>query len=131
VRRKVVEAGLVSCMNDTKWNELFRGIQKNWVGWCYRQKSILEDDFSILSRPPEGWEGDWWYGYWNVEIEIMDIHPFTYTRSGQPLDESRDLEALLREVGVPFESHTDFFRIRGYIRPSKTKRSDQDVDPND
>jgi hypothetical protein len=114
-------------MNDTKWNELFRGIQKNWLGWCYRQKSILEDDFSVLSTPPEGWEGDWWYGYRKVEIEIMDIHPFTYSQSGQPSDESRDLEALLRDVGVPFESHSDFFRIRAYIRPSKPKRSQQDV----
>ncbi len=124
VRRKVVEDGLVSGMNDTKWNELFREIQENWVGWCYRQKSIFEEDFAILSAPPEGWEGDWWYGFWNVEIEIMDIHPFTYELSGKSLNQGGDFESLLRKVGIPFESHADYFRIRGYTRPTKINRSE-------
>jgi len=114
-------------MNDTKWNELFRGIQEGWLGWCYRQKSILEIDFDVLSSPPKGRERDWWFGFWNLEIEIMDIHPFTYAPPGQPVNQTCDLEALLREVGIPFESHTDFVRIPGYAKLGETKRSEQDA----
>ena len=121
MRRKVVEHGLVSQMNDTKWNELFHEIQENWLGWCYRQKSILENDFDVLSPPPEGWARDWWFGFWNLEIEIMDIHPFSYQSSGDPLNQTSDLEILLRKGGVPFESHADFVRVRGYIIPSKNQ----------
>ncbi|MBQ8966576.1 DUF6678 family protein [Ruminococcus sp.] len=101
VRLTAEERRLVSCMNDTKWRELFSALKEKCPRVDIRYKSLFEED------PPEGYSGLWedeGLDYTlNAELEWVKLRPVTAETiaRGALLDPrviTTDDTALLKEI---------------------------------
>ena len=124
--RYIAREGLVSMMNDTKWQRLFHALEpiQGWLS--FRRKDVRENEGA-----PTSWCGDFHYMFagWS-NIEWLDIGARRRIRLGT-LVEARieDNTALLiqavRQAGVPFSRHDECIRVWGYVRPGVSPQWEQ------
>ncbi|MFC4816792.1 DUF6678 family protein [Flavobacterium sp. GCM10023249] len=126
VKNIVAEKGLTSMMNDTKWLKLQSGINKLPFPPAYTNKFIFEEkafeDIKISDDPH--WFGNWdpFYEegmYLFFTIEYLKIKPRYAEHIGRHVspkihDETKELEELLKELQIPYETDNGTFVIYGY-----------------
>ncbi|WP_157541400.1 DUF6678 family protein [Hymenobacter aerophilus] len=126
VRKVVVEKGLSSVMNDTKWLKLQSSIVKLPFAPPYIEKLILEnknfEEVQISDAPQ--WLGDWspFYEegmYLFFAIEYIKVRPLYAEYNGRLVapkiyDETKEFEQILQELHIPYEEECGTFTIYGY-----------------
>ena len=123
VNLEIVRRGLVSVMNNTKWNELRDSVccELSFTP-PYQIKLVLEP-----SPYPEHFESDVWYlGDWSDEclkpfyaIEYLRIRPRYLRHRGQLIEPEveniePDLLNILHRHHIPYQKKGDTIMIYGY-----------------
>ena len=126
IRKIVIEKGLSSVMNDTKWLKLQSAIEKLPFPPPYIEKLIIEDktfeDVQISDNPQ--WLGDWSSFYQEgmylfFTIAFIKVRPRYAEYIGRLVapkifDETEEFERLLKELHIPYEEDNGTFTIYGY-----------------
>ncbi len=123
IRRIVMERGLASCMSDTKWRQLCRGINRLSFPPAYQIKRVDSD----APEPLELQHAPAYFGDWartpeaalGIHIEWVKIAP-RYSRPRGRLvasaidDCSNELLALLKRLQLPFDELGGFIVLYGH-----------------
>jgi hypothetical protein len=126
VRQRVIERGLTSVMNDTKWLQLLQAVRQLPFPPAYVQKLVLEnipfEDITIDTDP--AWHGDWQPCHESgmacfYAIEYLKVSPRYAQHQGRlvkptVIDESAAFEALLKQLHIPYEEDKGIYIIYGY-----------------
>lgn len=126
----VVARKLGGLANDTKWKELVETCHAmDWQGPLYRYKCIDSDNISALS-------GEWHAVPFPFNaIEWLDMTYAETIRHGvlllvENIDHSREIEVMLKKIGLDYKKGKEFIRIFGYApRNEECFHSTQDVTP--
>jgi hypothetical protein len=133
----LMERGLTSHMNDTKWRELCAAIAELPFPPVYQVKTLDEaEPYPDTLEPSSSYGGDWGRTYeaaLGVHIEWIRVTPRykrTIGRLLEPVidDCSDELRVLLRRLNIPFVESDGFFTIYGHAAGIDFDR-DQDADP--
>ena len=123
IRRLLTERGLASCMNDTKWRGLCRGIITLPFPPAYQIKRIDSDTPEPLELPhAPDYFGDWGRtpeAAFGIHIEWLRIAPRYSRHRGRLIapaieDCSSELLALLRQLRLPFDEVNGFIMLYGH-----------------
>lgn len=128
IRREVMERGLTSFMNDTKWRALQRVMLEELpFPPPYQRKDVLQ-----AAPDPAVFDADvWYFGDWREgilpfwSIEWLRIRPRYLERRAQLLpsaiqDCREDLRAALAREHISFVERDDSFWVHGYARQLPT-----------
>jgi hypothetical protein len=121
LRRYVVREGLVSRMNDTKWNEVIEDISNLPGYWPRFRVKCLRDT--------EPGPTDWSYSFPHhlptfMFIEWLEFDPIFRRQSGAVdrgvgRDFTNEIATTLASVGVPHVVANGVIRITAYVRPGR------------
>ena len=110
---------LVSVLNDTKWERLFRSFQILDDILDFRRKDVRDPS----SEAPLHWDADLYHvmGAWH-SIEWLEVRAKVSRSRGALLqvtveDHTARLLEAVKSAGVPFEMTEEGIRIWGYLRP--------------
>jgi len=126
VKKMVVEKGLSSVMNDTKWLKLQSAIVSLPFAPPYVEKLVLEnktfEEVQISDAPQ--WLGDWSPFYEEgmplfFTIEYIKVRPQYAEFVGKlvkskVIDATKEFEQLLKDLHIPYEGDNGTFIIYGY-----------------
>lgn len=128
ISKILVDRNLSAVMNDTKWIELQKGINKLTFPPAYNQKLVHIDInktfFDKFEKEPS-YLGDW-SNYWEegmavfFAIEWLEIRPLLAKHQGNLVapklfDETEELILLLNKLRIPFEQKGKSIFIYGYF----------------
>ncbi len=123
IRKRLVERGLASHMNDTKWRELCAAIGELPFSPAYQRKTLGADEpYPLTIEASPGYLGDWGRtceAVLDVHIEWIKVAPRHTRQMGGLMapvieDCSGQLRALLQRLRVPFVESEGFFTIYGH-----------------
>jgi len=120
--RYIVREGLVSILNDTKWNRLRNAVLELEGIWPqYRIKDVRSE------LVESSWDGEWYHHFHQVmfkSIEWMEIDPIIKQHVSSLMvnrtDRTEEVASLLRSSHIPYTFDGKFFKIWGYTRPGSS-----------
>lgn len=112
LQRYIERKQLVSCMNQTKWEELFRLLEPTRLS--FRTKDVQRAE-------PSGWHGDLYYALSGTpSIEWLELDAKVSIPSVE--DDTPVLRGALDGAGIPYSIEDGCVRIWGYLRPGVSPR---------
>jgi len=124
VNQIIIDRGLCSYMNDTKWRELQASIEGLSFPPPYKVKWLDDESVSVEFDEDVSYLGDWsdeafcrWGNYFL--IEWIRVRPRRLVHRGrlvapEVVDESVEFEDILLRHNIPFEKDGAVYTIWGY-----------------
>jgi len=119
LKRYIESANITSVLNNTKWERLFKELQKIEYTLDFQRKDLDEEE-----PDSDYWDGDLYHvlgGGWE-HIEWLNIRALISHRKGALVkpdieDNTSLLLNALVQSGAPYCLHKKGVRIWGYLRP--------------
>lgn len=118
LKRYLESANITSVLNNTKWERLFKELQKIEFTLDFQRKDLDEAEPNS-----DYWDGDLYHvlGGWE-QIEWLNIRALISHHKGTLVkpdieDNTSLLLSALAQSGAPYCLHNEGIRIWGYLRP--------------
>lgn len=118
LKRYIERENISSVLNSTKWERLFKELQKIEFTLSFQRKDLYETE-----PHPDYWDSCLYHVKGGLEeIEWLNIRALIIRHKGALVkpeieDNTQLLIKALQQSSVPYCMHNDGIRIWGYLRP--------------